>query len=38
MAHPARQRVWWIAAALIVLVAFGLARVAPALMQLFGGR
>ena len=38
MAHPARQRLWWIVAALIVLVAFGLARVAPALTQLLGGQ
>ena len=37
MSHPARQRVWWIVAAVLVLVAFGLARVLPALIQAFGG-
>jgi hypothetical protein len=37
MAHPARQRAWWILAAVLVLVAFGLMRVAPALMQVLGG-
>jgi hypothetical protein len=37
MAHPARRRMWWIVAALFVLVAFALARVVPALMQVLGG-
>lgn len=37
MAHPARTRVWWIVAAVVVLIAFGLARVLPALIQVFGG-
>lgn len=37
MAHPARQRLWWIVAAVAVLAAFALLRLAPALTQLFGG-
>jgi hypothetical protein len=37
MSHPARQRIWWIAAAVFVLIAFGLARVLPALLHVFGG-
>lgn len=37
MGHPARRRMWWLVAALLVLVAFGVVRVLPALVSLFGG-
>lgn len=32
----ARKKTWWLAVAVILLVALGLSRVAPALVRLFG--